>query len=131
MKYQKLIIVFSLLLLVIWYLSLRKGIRLLDTQDEMQSEVSRYISIGSSVSDGRRILEDSGFECKEYKNDVFAIEKRDRNGQLLSTTEIEGDFVLCESDRSYILAKQIWRVALLDKNGKVEMIHSVVHWWNL
>ncbi len=109
----------------------KEGIHLLETSEEMQKEVGRLIPIGLPIQKARQIMENSNFSCEDQENDSFVIDKRDRNGVLLNQTIVEGDFLSCSVEHSYIIASKSWEVILLYKNDRVMMVHSVVHWQNL
>jgi hypothetical protein len=131
MKYLSRQVVFILLIpLSIWSCTpITKGIQLSKTSDELQKEVNRFISIGMSIQKAQQILESSDFKCEDYKNDVFAAEKRDANGQLINTRTVQGDFLLC-SIGSYFMATTSWSVAVLYKKSRVTMVHAVIHYQN-
>jgi hypothetical protein len=95
----------SILLLPFFILSctpITKGIQLPKTSDELQKEANKFISIGMPIQNARQILEGSKFECTDHQNDVFAAERRDKNGQLIDTKTVQGDFLLCGIDSSFM-----------------------------
>jgi hypothetical protein len=109
-----------------------EGIQLLDTQEEMQKEVSRYISLGIPIQKARQIMEDNKFSCEDKKDTEFSVEKRDKNGHPLgSQTIVRGDFLSCWITRSYFIASTTWGVSLLYKNNRVVMVYAVINYQNL
>jgi hypothetical protein len=125
-------IVLSLLLSFACSPAENEGIQLLNTQEEMQKEVSRYITIGLPVQKARQIMENSKFSCEDNKDAKFSVEKRDENGHRLGPqTIIRGNFLSCAITRSYFIATTTWEVSLLYKNNRVVMIYAVINYQNL
>jgi hypothetical protein len=122
----------SILLIPLFILSctpITKAIKLPNTSDELQKEADKFISIGMPIQKARQILEGSKFECTDYQNDVFAAERRDKNGQLIGTKTVQGDFLWC-SIGSYFMATTTWSIAVMYKKSRVTMVHAVIHYQN-
>jgi hypothetical protein len=131
MKYLMRISLILLSLLLVLACTPNSGIQLYYTQDEMQKEVNRFISVGMPIQKAKQIMESSGFECEDRRDDLFGIEKTDPKTNLLSRTIVEGDYLLCGKEKSFLIAKQTWGIFLLYRNDKVTLTHAVVHWQNL
>lgn len=108
----------------------KEKIQLLETSEEMQTEVNNKIPIGLPIEKAKQIMEDSNFSCEDLKNDVFIIEKTNPNGTL-KQTRVEGDFLSCSIGRSYFIASESWQVFILYKNNRVIMVYAVINWQNL
>ena len=106
-----------------------KEIQLLKTSNEFQKESDKFISIGMPIQKARQIVESNKFECTDHKNDIFAAEKRDANGQLISDRSVQGDFLWCSIESSF-MATTRWNIFILYKKSRVTMIHAVIHHQN-
>jgi hypothetical protein len=135
MKYlARKLVILLLLPLFLWACQStpKEGIQLLETQEEMQKEVSRFIPLGIPIQQAKQIMEDSKFSCEDIRNNRFSVEKRDNNGHRIGEqTIVRGDFLSCEITHSYFIASKSWQVSLLHKNNRVIMVYAVINYQNL
>jgi hypothetical protein len=134
MKYKKIVLLTSLLCCgttLSFNHNSSEKIKYSDSAEELQTEVERFIYTGISVQKAKKILQDSSFTCGYYKNSSFAIEKRDRNGRIISPIDNDSgvvDYLSCEA---HSLFGRRWQVNLVYKKNIVTLIHAMIFDINL
>lgn len=72
---------------------------------EAQAQIQRWVPVGCSSTDARRIMEQQGFTCSPVMNAEFGIHRG-------------ADYVLCER-RDGGTKKQQWQATLVLVEGKI------------
>jgi len=83
--------------------------RLSSQPTEATAQVQRWVAVGTSAADARRVMEQHGFTCSLITNGAFAT--------------LRGvDYVYCDR-REGSLTQQRWQVALVLVESKVSAVH--------
>ena len=100
---------FLLLMLFVGLASCSSSERLSTHPAEATTQVQRWVAVGTSATDARRIMEQHGFTCSLIANGTF--------GTLRGV-----DYLYCNRHDGSII-QQRWQVALLLVEGKVSVVH--------
>jgi hypothetical protein len=83
--------------------------RLSSQPTEAAAQIQRWVAVGTSSSDARRVMEQQGFTCSLVTNGAF--------GTLRGV-----DYVYCDR-REGSITQQRWQAALVLVEGKVSAVH--------
>jgi len=99
-----------------------KKMKMRNNAKAMRQEVHKHIPLGSSVSDGQRILAANGFNCTLKQKGSFVEINEDK-----AVVEHKNlDFLSCDKTESVFVSTRLWQVAIVHKNGVVtEILDSV------
>ncbi|MDY6785131.1 MAG: hypothetical protein SW833_21740 [Cyanobacteriota bacterium] len=91
--------------------------------DLMEQEIQRFISLGSSVTEARKIMESNGFVCDYVENSTFARERDDPSapGGVKQTIYENVDFLYCDISKGFIVSRR-WQAALVYEDSQVTFI---------
>jgi len=99
-------------LLLIFFIALAgcsRADRLSAQPAEATAQIQRWVAVGSSSANARRIMEQHGFTCSLVTNGAF--------GTLRGV-----DYVYCDR-REGSITQQRWQAALVLVEGKVSAVH--------
>ena len=99
-------------------------IRMYDDKKSMKEELLKFVPVGSSVQDAKRIMEENGFACEMYTNDS-SIETFENDPLSERTiTHDNADFCYCDKRRTpFQLVAREWKVMVVHKNNVVSDIY--------
>ena len=88
--------------------------------------VKRRIPIGAPISVAKTTMENNGFRCTSYKNELFSYDISD-NGQ--QNTHPPTNYLWCDSGERVtvtLIVSKRWQVIFVDHNGTVSKIYASV-----
>ena len=70
-----------------------------------RAAISRTVAVGLDLDQGRKLLQDAGFGCREMANEIFA-------------DHVAANYTYCDASFGSLVARR-WQVALYSQAGRI------------
>ena len=99
-------------------------IKFYDDSDLMEQEILRFIPIGSSIEQAKKIMEQNRFKCEYMENSTFSRVRYDENapGRIRQTVYPNVDFLYCDISKGFLIVERRWQSCIAYEDKKVTMV---------